>query len=198
MRHGLIGMTALAIGLSAIPATSQIVGNDGLEFLTALKEGEGSKAYAIAERNGTNILNQRGTDGDAPLHIVIRQRNGNWIGFLLAKGADPNVAGADGDTPLILAARAGFTEGVVRLIGSRADVNRVNKRGESPLIVAVNQRQQQIVKLLLESGADPDKPDFAAGYSAREYAKRDNRNPELLRLIETVKRPTPKVAGPSR
>ena len=116
MRHGLIGMTALAIGLSAIPATSQIVGNDGLEFLTALKEGEGSKAYAIAERNGTNILNQRGTDGDAPLHIVIRQRNGNWIGFLLAKGADPNVAGADGDTPLILAARAGFTEGVVRLI----------------------------------------------------------------------------------
>ncbi len=198
MRRGLIGMMALGVSIVAAPATSQILGNDGLEFINALKDDEGSKAYAIAERNGTNIFNQRGADGDAPLHIVVRKRNGNWIGFLLAKGADPNVAGPDGDTPLILAARAGYGEGVVRLIASRADVNRVNKRGESPLVVAVNQRQQQIVRLLLENGADPDKRDFAAGYSAREYAKRDNRNPELLRLIETVRRPKPKVAAPAR
>ncbi|MEO8619236.1 MAG: ankyrin repeat domain-containing protein [Sphingomicrobium sp.] len=198
MRRGMIGMAALGIGMAAVPVAGQIVGNDGLEFLKALKEDAGSKAYAIADRNGTNILNQRGTDGDAPLHIVVRKRNGNWIGFLLSKGADPNVAGSDGDTPLILAVRAGYMEGVTRLIGSQADVNRVNKRGESPLIVAVNQRQPQIAKLLLERGADPDKRDYAAGYSAREYAKRDNRMPELLRLIETVKRPTAKVAGPNR
>jgi ankyrin repeat protein len=188
----------MVIGMATAPAVSQILGNDGLEFLKALQEGEGSKAYSLAERNGTNIFNQRGTDGDAPLHIVIRKRNGNWIGFLLSKGADPNIAGRDGDTPMILAARSGYYEGVERLIGARADVNRVNRRGESPLIVAVNQRQPRIAKLLLEVGADPDKRDYAAGYSAREYARRDSRMPELLRLIETVKKPTSKVASPTR
>ena len=51
--------------------------------------------------------------------------------------------------------------------------------GETPLIVAVQQRQPPIVKLLLAAGADPDKTDSAAGYSARDYAKRDSRAREI-------------------
>ena len=52
--------------------------------------------------------------------------------------------------------------------------------GETALIVAVQQRQPRCVKLLLRSGANPDKTDHAAGYSARDYAKRDTRNREML------------------
>ena len=61
----------------------------------------------------------------------------------------------------------------------------------------MQQRQPRIIELLLKSGANPDKPDRVSGYSPREYAKRDTRNPQLLKLIETVK-PTVKkpVAGP--
>ena len=40
------------------------------------------------------------------------------------------------------------------------------------------------MKLLLAKGADPDKKDTAAGYSARDYAKRDTRNREILAAIE--------------
>jgi hypothetical protein len=47
-----------------------------------------------------------------------------------------------------------------------------------------------IVRSLLNAGADPDKTDSVAGYSARDYAKRDSRTPQLLKLIE-AKKPTP-------
>jgi hypothetical protein len=56
----------------------------------------------------------------------------------------------------------------------------------------VQQRQLPAVKLLLAKGADADKRDTAAGYSAREYAKRDTRNRELLQAIEVAKTPAAK------
>jgi ankyrin repeat protein len=59
--------------------------------------------------------------------------------------------------------------------------------GETALIVAVQQRHTEIVKLLLAAGADPDRSDSAAGYSARDYAKRDTRSRDMLKLIEAKK-----------
>ena len=59
--------------------------------------------------------------------------------------------------------------------------------GETALIVAVQQRQPPVVKLLLEAGANPDKADHAAGYSARDYAKRDTRSREILQADRDVK-----------
>ena len=50
----------------------------------------------------------------------------------------------------------------------------------------VQQRQVDAVKLLLAKGANPDKKDAAAGYSAREYAKRDTRNRDILAVIEAA------------
>ncbi len=189
---------AVGLALTATAATAQLNENEGAQLVKALRESEGSKAYSIVQNNGTNVVNYRGQDGEAPLHVVVRARNGNWIGYLLSNKADPNVGNKDGDTPLILAARMGYAEGASRLIRMRADVDRTNRRGETALIVAVNQRQPQLVGLLLQAGADPDKRDFSAGYSARDYAKRDSRMPELLRLIDTIKRPKAQVAGPTR
>ena len=193
-----IFVSAVALLVAAAPAAAQLNENDGATLVKALRDGDGSKAYALVQGNGTNVVNYRGPDGEAPLHVATRLRNGNWVGFLLANKADPNIGDKEGDTPLIISARMGYGDGASRLIRSRADVNRVNRRGESALIVAVNQRQPAIVKMLLEAGADPDKRDFGAGYSAREYAKRDSRMPELIRLIETVERPKAKIAGPTR
>ena len=44
-----------------------------------------------------------------------------------------------------------------------------------------------------DAGANPDKPDSAAGYSARDYAARDNRGRQILQLIE-AKKPKPPSA----
>jgi len=70
----------------------------------------------------------------------------------------------------------------------RREGQRDESDGETPLIVAVQQRQPAIVKVLLNAGADPDKADTAAGYSARDYAARDNRGRQILQMIE-VKKP---------
>jgi hypothetical protein len=53
--------------------------------------------------------------------------------------------------------------------------------------VAVQRRDAPLVKLLLDHGANPDKTDSAAGYSARDYATRDNRAREILKMIEDKK-----------
>ncbi|MEO7240159.1 MAG: ankyrin repeat domain-containing protein, partial [Sphingomicrobium sp.] len=54
---------------------------------------------------------------------------------------------------------------------------------------AVQQRQREIVELLLAVGANPDKADSAAGLSARDYATRDSRSRDMLKLIEAQKAP---------
>jgi ankyrin repeat protein len=64
--------------------------------------------------------------------------------------------------------------------------------GETALIIAVQQRDVPMVRMLLEAGANPDKPDSAAGYSARDYATRDPRARDILKLINDKK---PKAAA---
>jgi ankyrin repeat protein len=98
--------------------------------------------------------------------------------------------GPNGETPLIAAARAGYAEAADWLIGLGAKVDETNRAGETALIIAVQRRQVPIVRSLLNAGANPDKTDNVAGYSARDYAKRDNRTPQLLKLIEE-KKPQP-------
>ena len=193
----LAGLATLAAPAMAQKTAGSIP--DGEAFLSALRQGDGTKAYNLADGRGSTVVNYRGgDDGSAALHIVTRRRNSNWMGFLLANGADPDIADRNGDTPLILAARSGYAEGVARLLMARANVNKPNKLGETPLIVAVQARQPRIVSTLLKLGADPDKADHASGYSARDYAKRDNRSTEMLRLIETVKSQRARVAEPAR
>ena len=96
----------------------------------------------------------------------------------------------------MIAAAIGFEEAVDYMVRLGARVDTANRRGETALIIAVQQRQPRVVELLLKAGANPDKADHSAGYSARDYAKRDSRNPGLLKLIQTVKPTKSAVAGP--
>jgi ankyrin repeat protein len=187
---------ALLLGFATTPLSAQR-GSDGDNFIAAVRGADGAKAMELINARGSTVVNYRGHDGDNALHIVVKRRDANWLGFMLGKGADPNVGNKTGDTPLIIASRIGFTEGAKSLLAFSARVDMANKLGETPLIVAVQQRQPQTVRLLLEAGADPNKADHAAGYSARDYAKQDRRTTELLKLIDTVK-PTRKASmGPS-
>lgn len=185
MKRAMIGLVGMA--LVAAPALGQSLTSKGDEFLTAVRESNGSKAVRMIEDSGVTVINHRGDDGSTALHIVIRTRNSNWLDYLLANGADKDAGDKKGDTPLILAARSGYGEGVARLLMSGAQVDKPNRLGETALIVAVQQRQAAIVSTLLKLGANPDKRDHAAGYSARDYANRDSRTKDMLKLIETVK-----------
>ena len=190
---------ALALLALPLPAAAQgaMSGSEGEAFLKAIKESDVGKALPLLTEPGSRVANYRGYDGETALHIVTKRRDLTWVAFLLTKGADPNAGDAQGDTPLIIASRMGFEEGAREMLARRARPDATNRRGETALIVAVQQRQPRVVELLLQAGANPDKADHAAGYTARDYAKRDTRNPQMLKLIETVKSTRKAVAGPS-
>ena len=187
---------AVAMLLMAVPAAAQSNASDGEAFLKAVEDKDGGKVIPLLENPSSRVINYRGYSGDTALHIAIRNRESDWVGFLIGKGADPNIGDDKGDTPLIIAARMGYEEAASWMLERTAQVDLANRRGETALIVAVQQRQRGMVELLLQAGANPDKADHSAGYSARDYAKRDTRSRELLKLIETVKSTRAKVAGP--
>lgn len=194
------GLTA-ALVVAAVPAVGQtgfsVNGSEGEAFLEAIEKGENDKALPLIEQPGSRVVNYKGYKGDTALHIATRKRELDWVGYLLKKGADPNIGDANGDTALVVASRIGFDEAVDWMIRLGAKVDTANRRGETALIIAVQQRQPRIVERLLLAGANPDKGDHAAGLSARDYARRDTRNPNLLKLIDTVKSTKKPVAGPT-
>lgn len=195
-RWGKLGL-ALLLGMAAAPSLAQGQSSDGENFLKAIEERDANKAIPLADTNGARILNYRGYGGDTALTIATRKREPEWVGFLLNRGADPNLGDSKGDTPLIIASRIGFDSAVGWMLARRAKVDLSNRRGETALIVAVQQRQPRIVEMLLKAGANPDKADHSAGYTARDYAKRDTRSRDLIKLIETVKSTKSKATGPS-
>jgi hypothetical protein len=186
---------AMLVPLAA-PAAAQMggPGYQGLSFVQAVKERDGDKAQqALGDNPTPAIINARDGDGNTALIISIARRDPEWTGFLLNKGADPDLpAQKSGDTPLIIASRIGFDQAVQWLLSMGAKVDDANKMGETPLIAAVQQRQIPVIRLLLAAGADPDKTDTAQGFSARDYAQRDTRSREILQMINAKK---PKPAG---
>ncbi len=188
-------ITAVAAAMLATsPVAAQF--SDSYNFLKAVKERKGEEAEKFLAEPGTVIINTRdGTTGETALHIVIQRRDSTWLGYLLQKGANPNLADKKGMTPLMLATQLGYVEGIETLVRKKAMVDQTNRSGETALILAVQLRNSEAVRALLKAGANPDKKDSRAGYSARDYAKQDGRASAIAAIIEnhgkTVVAPKP-------
>jgi uncharacterized protein len=198
---------ALAVPVAAQSAQSGQSGqreglrmSDTYVFLKAVRERDGAEAERILSNPASGAIHTRDpSTGEGALHILVRERDLTWLSFMLGRGARPNQQASDGTTPLGLAAQIGWVEGAEQLIARGAAVDMPNNRGETPLILAVHGRHDELVRLLLTQGADADRQDSAAGYSALDYARRDTRNPNLLRLIESApRRQRQQVVGPTR
>lgn len=185
-------LAAVAISFSA-PAAAQF--SDSYNFLKAVKDRDGEEATKFLSEPGTVIVNTRDyTTGETALHIVVERRDNTWLGFLLQKGANPNLSDKEGVTPLMLAAQLRFVDGVRTLLAKQAKVDDTNKQGETALILSVHIRDTELVRLLLANGADPDRADTLAGKSARDYAQEDRRGAPILSEIEKAdsdKKPKP-------
>ena len=106
----------LLAGLAGMMATSPLHAqsqSDGYKFLEAVKKRNGDEVTRFLEEPGSILVNSRDiSSGDTALHIVTQRRDPVWLRFLLAKGANPNMANRSGGTPLQLAVQLGFAEGV--------------------------------------------------------------------------------------
>jgi ankyrin repeat protein len=188
---------AAVLMLAAVPASAQHF-SDGYKFLEGIRKGDGDQVIQVLNETNGSIINtkERGS-GEGALHIVARRGDATYLRFLLQKGANPNIQDDKGNTPMLVAATAGYLEGVTILATYKANVNLGNASGETPLIRAVQLRNADMVRTLLNLGADPDRADLLAGMSARDYATSDARSPEIAKLLADapkVKRAA--VAGP--
>ena len=173
-----------AVGVVAPAAYAQF--SDSYNFLKAVKDRKGEEAEKFLSEPGSVIINTRdGSTGETALHIVIQRRDSTWLGYLLQKGANPNLADKKGATPLMLATQLGYVDGIDWLVRKKAVVDQTNRAGETALILAVQLRNPEAVRALLKAGANPDKTDSRAGYSARDYAKQDGRASAIAAIIES-------------
>ena len=190
------GLFAALLAVAAVPAFAQF--SESFNFLKAVRERDGGKVAEIVSNPSSTAINVRDSStGEGALHILVRGRDLGWLSYLLSRGARPDLQDNQGNTPLNLAAQIGWTEGAEALLARRASVDLPNRRGETPLIVAVQRRDAAMVRLLMSRGADPARTDNVAGYSALDYARRDNRAGPLLRLLQAP-RPARPAAGPPR
>jgi ankyrin repeat protein len=174
----------VAVGVVAPAAYAQF--SDSYNFLKAVKDRKGEEAEKFLSEPGSVIINTRdGSTGETALHIVIQRRDSTWLGYLLQKGANPNLADKKGTTPLMLATQLGYVDGIDWLVRKKAVVDQTNRSGETALILAVQLRNPEAVRALLKAGANPDKTDSRAGYSARDYAKQDGRASAIAAIIES-------------
>lgn len=196
MRPRIIALAVLASVASAAPAAAQF--SDSYELIKAVKDKDAAKAQEILNKPGSTVINARDpATGDAPVHMVVKQHDIAWLGFLLQAGADANARDRDGNTPLLLAAAGRWNEGVTVLIAIRADVDRRNNGGETALIKAVAANDLADTRALLDAGANPDLSDNLAGHSARDYATQ--RGGAIGRLLADAPRKAAKpVQGPVR
>jgi ankyrin repeat protein len=175
--------SVLAAGLLlSSPARAEF--SDGYKFLEAVKKKEGEKVEQ-AIMDSASIVNARDVStGETALHIVTQRRDLTWMSYLVARSANVNQADDRGRTPLQLAVNLGWREGAEFLVEHGARTDDSNDAGETSLIFAVHRHDLRLMKILLEAGADPDRADNS-GRSARDYAKLDGENSNLLTTIET-------------
>ncbi|HOJ99045.1 MAG: ankyrin repeat domain-containing protein [Treponemataceae bacterium] len=118
------------------------------------------------------------------LCLAARSGNRAMVDLLIDAGAQVNLRSEDrGSTALMDAVSGGFYEIVEDLLEAGTDVNIKSKDDQTALVIAVGKGDPQLVKVLLEHGANPDIPD-KLGLSARKYATLFH-NQEILGLIES-------------
>ncbi|MBN2013235.1 ankyrin repeat domain-containing protein [candidate division KSB1 bacterium] len=77
-------------------------------------------------------INSRDSDGDTPLHILIRRNDVHGVEVLISAGANVNAAGDMGEMPLHVAITMRNLEIIQLLLSAGADVNIACEFGDTP------------------------------------------------------------------
>lgn len=97
----------------------------------------------------------------SPLHKAAYSGDTEDVALLLQEGADPNVRDSQGNTPLYWASfKSGcsptYSEAVEALLAAGADTTLRAPEGNPPLVEACRAGSADVVRLLLQAGANPN------------------------------------------
>ena len=117
-------------------------------------------------------VNLQDSDGCTPLALAVKTKNFAIVKLLLEAESDPNICDYGDLTPIAHAIQYGDIALVMLLLNEsliELDVNINKGNGCTSLSLAVEMKNSTIVKLLLESGSDPNIMDFE-GNTTIHYA----------------------------
>lgn len=116
------------------------------------------------EVDGVRMLLDKGADpnvssryGVTPLTLAVANGNTAMVRLLLEAGADPETRELSGEPVLLSAAAVGVTGPVQSLVEHGASVDaRDAKFGQTALMIAAREGHANVVRYLLDQGADPN------------------------------------------
>lgn len=141
-----------------------------LPIVEAIKEGS-LDATKTAIIDGASV-HARAADGTPVIVLAVNERSIEIVKLLIENGARPDDRSKKDETsPLTLAAANGDLEIVTYLLDHKADVDLPGALRETALIKATRAHHNDVIKLLLERGANTDDTD-SSGTTALEIAQR--------------------------
>jgi ankyrin repeat protein len=160
-----------------------------------MSNDRGSTALHVAAENGhfqiAELLLDRGADleaidvdGDTPLMCAAIGGHSEIYKMLLSRGADADILNINENGVLHYAAMGGSVEIVNLMLDSGQDINAQNAQnqgGVTPLMAAVFNNRQEVVKFLLEKGADIEASD-SYGRTPLSMAVQENKQ-ELVKFL---------------
>ena len=149
-----------------------------------------SKAFLLLQ-NGADV-NSANIHYGSMLYVVLvdsEESNLDFIEFLLANGADPNLKiPSRNRTVLHVAAQQGKTDAIELLLEHGADIHAVDIEGNTPLHYAVSRLHLIVeVKLLLKRGADMNMKN-RAGKTPRDVAEECGNDGALAYMKKRAKK----------
>ncbi|MCK4635772.1 MAG: ankyrin repeat domain-containing protein [Candidatus Moranbacteria bacterium] len=141
---------------------------------------------------GVDIDGKTGESGDTPLIFAIMQENRELVELLISRGANVNEKNFFNMSAFGGVCGMGNEEYVRLFLENGADVNQILSRKFSeddepsqdvtPLIFATRENNLNVVKLLIEAGADKSLKD-SNDKTALDYAEKQN-NSELMEILK--------------
>lgn len=147
------------------------------DFFTAIKSGDGSTVERLLERD-RGLIDARDADGLSPIFVALYHGKSDIATAILRRGPKLTV---------FEAAAAGDAARVREIVGrDRAQANAVAPDGFSPLGLAAFFKRREIVRYLLQMGADPGRASRQGGFTPLHSAIATDagaRDIEVVRML---------------
>ena len=156
----------------------------GVPALLMATQEQSFKAAAVLAAHAQTQVDPRSQRNESPLMLAALRGQEALVQTLVARGAEVNKTGW---TPLHYAATGGHLRVMAFLIGAQAEVDAGSANGTTPLMMAAMYGNAASVKLLLESGADPQIRN-AQQLSALDFAQRAGRTDSAALIGQVLRR----------
>jgi len=130
--------------------------NESTIFGTALHEAVNSRRYEVAKvllENGASV-DAKTNVGKTPLDMAIKWKQKKIANLLRKHASKTGEELKAAKEPIHAAARQGNIEAVKQHLAAGADVNAIDHEGNTPLHHAVYNDQTEIIRLLIDKGAE--------------------------------------------